>query len=184
MSTTIYHFSTWNLSEEHVGKILTVSWDVSNYWKQKQTRGWVPKMAILPDNVSVNGMALSSLNELLDHMKYTSELLKEYIFEEVRTNTYMSKPSRRKCMFAFSTQQDPDEYAKRLGFDRKLYRLMTLHVLEETKLHFGDMLHLNTNLSDHQGMVEAAQRYWAGADENLPTAEALVEGQVEIVRFC
>lgn len=184
MLTTLYHFSTWQHSDEHIGKVINVSWDVSNYWKQKLTRGWVPQMVNLPDNVVVNGMALSKLNELLNHMKYTSELLKEYILEEVRANEYPSKPTRRKCMFAFSSKHDPDDYAKRLGFDRKRYRLMTLRVLEGTNLHSGDMMHLNTNLSDHQGMVEAAQKYWAGADESLPTAEVLVEGQLEIIRFC
>ena len=180
----VYHFTTWNLSDEHIGKVINVAWDASNYWQHKMTRGWVPQLANLPDNITVNGIPMSSLNELLNHMKYTSELLKEYIFDEIRSNEYPSKPSRRKCMFAFSTVHDPDGYAKRLGFDRTRYRLMTLRVLEGTKLHFGDMVHLNTNLSDHKGIVEAARRYWAGADANLPTAEAVIEGPLEIVRYC
>ena len=142
---TLFHFTTWQLTDKDMGKILDVSWATSNYWKQKLTKGWVPSIAPLPNNVVVNGVDLSQLNELLSHMKYTSELLKEYVFDEIRSNEYPLKPSRRKCMFTFSATHNPDEYAKHLGFDRTRYQLLTLRVLPETRLHSGDMGYLNTN---------------------------------------
>jgi hypothetical protein len=180
-STKLYHFTTWQLSDEYLEKIINTSWDISNYWKNKLTRGWVPHLVNLPANILVNGLPLSDLNELLNHMKYTSELLKEYIFEEIRATEYTAKPSRRNCLFAFSTALDPDLYAKQMGFDRARYRLITFRVLESTRLHYGDMVHLNTNLSDYSGMVDAARNYWTGANENTPSAEVLVAGQLQII---
>jgi hypothetical protein len=182
LSTTFFHFTNWQLTDEHVGKVLTAEWEVSNYWKQKLTKGWVLPFK-LPDNVVVNGTKLSDFSDVLNHGKYTSELLKEYVFEEIRSTEYPSKPNRRRCLFAFSTAHDPDEYAKRLGFERARYRLIEIRALDDARTHCGDMVHLNTNLSDYTGLAEAARRYWGGADERSATSELLLEGKFELIRL-
>ena len=163
--------------------------DCSHYWRQKLELQWV-KEALRPlirnvPNILIDGVNLEALlNEGSSYLKYYSELLKEYIFEEERAINFPDRPTRKKCMFLFDIGISPDEYAKKINFPLGKYRLLEIETLDEgSKLFRAKTSLLNCNLMQYSGMKLKAQEYWKGTDEiNLDT-EILFEGNYKIVKI-
>jgi len=184
----LYHLRTQRTSQDCLGQTIDVSWATSYYWQQKLEDRWVKDFPPLPEvlrQVVVGGLALADIEPLLRHGKWAAELLKEYVFEEVRAAEFAALPSRKKCLYGFSTSLDPHEYARMLGMPLNGRSILRIRTEAGTRVHFADASVLNCNLLLHQQLAEQARKYWAGTEPGLPTAEALVEGRVticEIVR--
>lgn len=181
----IYHFSRWEDAEEAVGRTFKVGWDKSKYWKDKLTFNWVQAPQItLPNNIFLGDTSLAQIGERITqfstHLKYASELLKEYIFDEIRGDEFPSLPSRRKCLFGFPMSLDPIEYARSMGINLEHYKLLILRINEDCTIHWADMNKLNVNLSAYEEIANSAREYWGGVDESLDSAEALVDGMITL----
>jgi hypothetical protein len=111
--------------------------------------------------------------ERLRHFKYTSEVLKEYVFDEVRAVEFPRLPSRRRCMFLLDEVHDPEAYAAAIGFadHAHLYRVEVI----SGRLHRGDLAELRCNMQLQGEIAEHARRYWRGVPVGL-SAEVLFEG--------
>lgn len=139
----------------------TSSW----YWRGKlANRTWTPQ---LPEG-------LGDVADLLAHGKYASELLKEYVFEEVRAAEYGTRPTRRRSMFLFDTAQDPHEYGTAM-------KLAMTHLFRVTvtsgSLHRAALAALNCNGSLYAEMVVKAREYWSHIAAPSMNTEVLFEGE-------
>lgn len=177
-----YHLSRWKLDLNQIGKIFTTPEDESNYWKGKLQLEWANNFisASIFKNIYIGELPLS---KFICHGKYASELLKEYVFEEVRMREFPTLPSRRRCMFLFPQNLDPWEYAEHLNFKTDQHILLTVRPLSNARVHITDMMYLNCNLSDHSGMTEAARKYWQPVHSGNLSSEVLLEGKWELVRL-
>jgi hypothetical protein len=138
----------------------TASW----YWKGKlNSRDWVePKPP------------LGQLGELLLHGRYSAEILKEYVFEEVRLLEFPLRPSRRRSMFLFDASLDPDAYAASMSLRK--HHLFEVELLSGT-VHRAATAELSCNLSLVPEIAERARGYWRHALEPTIGAEILFEGE-------
>ena len=179
------HLSSWRLDASHLGKVFATPKDNSNYWAGKLRIDWareaaksVPLVnAPLPDAVA------TKLVDALCMMKYATELLKEYVFEEVRSAEFPRLPSRRRCMFLFADCHSPSVYARLLGWPEGRHSVVRVRPRPQSVLHVADMRHLNCNTRDHEGLVSAARQYWSPADPLDINSEVLLEGEWELVEF-
>lgn len=153
------HFSSWtNDLVPLVGTELDTSWPVSVYWQNR-----IQSHKGMISSFSADGIAFK---QLLALAKNTGEVLKEYVFEEIRAAEFPDKPSRRRCMFLLPPQASPDEVAAFLKLDPSARWLIEIEVLEGAT-HQADMKHLNCSGSDHSTMATSARAYWGqpGADD-------------------
>jgi hypothetical protein len=169
----LMHFTSW--ADLEVGTSYRTAWETSNYWQVKLRGGWETAptwlLAGLPPELA----------ELLQIGKYAGEILKEMVFERVRTSEFPNQPSRSRCMFLFDAELDPDEYAKRLGFEQARYSLILVEVDEKvSRLLRTDMGLLNCNNLKYYEQIGRAREYWRGAGLG-PGAEVLLEGEFKIV---
>jgi len=178
-SKELLHYTRWKLREEHIGREFCTSWDISHYWKQKLRKAWAQDSLELPDIY----IGKTSLTELLRHGKYAAELLKEFVFEEVRENRFRDRPSRKRCLFAFPTELDPRTYRSTIGFTNLDRTLIRIQPLDGARIHFGSMDLLDCNLSDYEELTHKAAEYWAGCELANPRAEALLEGRFRIMEI-
>jgi len=174
----LYHFSP-KYTDAHLGVQLSTPKE-SFYWTQKLTKNWVPKMAITTGNQAVDD-AVKGVAPLISHGKYTAELLKEFVFEDIRQQEFPLKPSRRRCLFAFAFN-DPNAYAAKLQFPRDKYQLFSVSAEPDARIHYADLACLDVNLLDYSGYVAAARKYWNGADPNSINTEVLLEGAFMLSR--
>ena len=178
-SLELLHYTRWKLREEHIGREFCTSWNISHYWKQKLRKAWVEDSPELPDIF----IGETSLTDLLKHGKYAAELLKELVFEEVRGARFSDHPSRKRCLFAFSTQLDPRAYRSAIGFKGQDRILIRIQALDGALIHFGSMEHLDCNLSDYEELTQRAAEYWAGCEPADLRAEALLEGRFRVLEI-
>ncbi len=181
------HFTNWDASKIDINKEYYTYWEVSKYWRQKLEGNWVNLsdgvLYELP-NIVIDGINLRELSKYLKHLIYTSELLKEYIFEEVRVNKFSGLPSRKRCMFLFDPEIDYKEYAKVLEFSLQKYNLIEIEVSEvKSKLSRADMSLLNCNPSLYDEIVSKAEEYWKGTGKTGLNTEILFEGEFKIKRI-
>ena len=115
-----------------------------------------------------------TFGEILTHNKYTAEVLKEYVFEDVRSSEFAGRPSRRRCMFLFDAVLDPNLYATTLQL--RAENLFEVEVLSGA-LHRARYTDLACNLSKVAEIEERARSYWKHRPEPALETEILFEGQ-------
>jgi Protein of unknown function (DUF2441) len=180
---TFLHWSTWTNAPDEV-VVDTGAWPESTYWGTKVgSRDWCRLPAQPDGSVRVGNVLFSpshEMVELLRQLKYTSELLKEYVFEEVRQREFRELPSRRRCMYFLDASNDPDEYAAKNGMTNRplLYGVEVLR----GRLHRGKLAALNCNVRLHGEVIEHARRFWTHADP-APDTEVLFEGICRLRRL-
>jgi len=177
------HFAMWDLSKININEQYCTDWELSHYWRGKLKGDWASlkedTLSKLP-NIVINEIPL---RELSKRLIYSSELLKEYIFEEVRVNKYTELPSRKRCMFLFDSQIDYKDYAKVLNFSLEKYNLIEIEAVKDmSKLLRVDMSLLNCNTNLYDEIVSKAEEYWSGADKIDLNTEILFEGKFKIKR--
>jgi hypothetical protein len=144
----------------------TASW----YWKGKlNSRDWVtPKP---PDH--------GRLGEILLHARYAAEVLKEYVFEELRSSEFPMRPSCRRCMFLFDASLDPDTYAANIALRK--HHLFEVELLGGA-VHRAALADLACNLSLVHEIAVCARRYWQHVPEPAIGTEILFEGECRMHR--
>lgn len=178
------HFTRWDLSKININEQYGTDRKLSDYWRRMLKGDWVSveledRLSKLPPNIVIN----EPLRELSKQLIYSSGLLKEYIFEEVRVNKYNELPSRKRCMFLFDSQIDYKDYAKVINFSLEEYNLIEIEVLKDmSKLLRVDMSLLNCNINLYDEIVSKAEEYWSGADKIDLNTEILFEGNFKIKR--
>ena len=175
----LFHYTRWELKEEHIGRVFCISWQESHYWKQKLHRDWAEDSLDVPELY----IGATSISALLKHGKYAAEVLKEFVFEEVRQRYFGILPSRRRCLFAFPSQLDPSAFRDALGFSNHDRSLIRIQPVDGARIHFARMDLLDCNLSDYEELTRIAQQYWSGCEPDRPGCEALLEGSFRIMEI-
>jgi len=146
------------------------AWSKSLHWQSKLLR---------PDDIREHVSPDEAFNVLTGRLRYAAELLKEYVFEDVRRVHFSERPSRRSCMYLFDTAEDPEAYARAMNLEGSvLYQVEVI----SGQLHRGPIAALNCNARTHDEMVEYAHRYWAHTESNVGT-EVLFEGMCRLSRL-
>lgn len=172
------HFTGWNTNTLYISAEYSTNWDVSNYWQQKIQGNFLAncdqELSNIPD-VDVCGL---DIKLVLRNWKYSIELLKEYIFEEVRGLHFPSLPTRKRCMFCFHKSIDYRDYANKINFSLDKYALIEIEPIEEqSRSIMAKLSLLDCNGSPYDVIFEKAKEYWKGTQEiNLDT-EILLEGK-------
>jgi Protein of unknown function (DUF2441) len=190
--TTYLHSSTWESKNYTVGKEYLTDWQESMYWLHKKhaqqnqvfDNSIVEILKLLSDGqieIQLLDQVAKKFNMMFQHGRYASELLKEYIFEEVRQNKFPQLPSRMKCMFAFSKLIDPKLYLEKLKLNQNTKTLIEIEpIFQNSKVFAANYTLLDCNLSTHKEMVKFAHQYWNGDNPDLLTTEILIEGKCVI----
>lgn len=164
------------------------SWLESNYWQNKtNSEGTLmPAIKELIDTSKDLFIELGIINSLesfsleIQKSKYYAELLKEYIFEDVRINYYPQRPSRKNCMFLVPYSVDIITYSKNIELDLNNRTIIEIETMNSKKLHYANLSHLNCNSFKHTDKIEAAIQYWIGTDEVNINTEVLYTGSFKI----
>lgn len=188
-----YHFSSsWSKDKIELNKEYNTPSNGSNYWKgklegssnDKQLNNLLKSIeTIFTEKYRRLIDLFNSIKPILQHEKYASELLKEYIFEEVRERVFTSLPSRKRCMFLYKPIPNFNykEYAQNMGFDISKYNLYEIELVDNNhKIHKAEMSLLNCNLSNHDELVKRAKKYWQGTEKYGLDTEILFEGSFKI----
>lgn len=104
------HLTNWQRESFSLNKEYNTDWSESNYWSQKQNNEDILRensnqsieiLKGIEGILKIMGadLDISILFEGLQKVKYYSELLKEYIFEDIRLKEFSQVPSRKNCMF-------------------------------------------------------------------------------------
>lgn len=180
------HITNWH--DMALGIPYETTWTESNYWKNKQvdtnqiqdtSNKFFDTMADLFTKFGVD-IDVSGLSNEMQKTKYYAELLKEYIFEQVRLVEYPEKPSRMQCMFLFSNDIDHSDFANSLHYDMANKSIIEIEVFENSKLHFADLKLLDCNALTHVEKMDKARQYWKGTTEQGLGVEILFTGNFKI----
>lgn len=185
------HLTNWDLLKIDEKNIYATPNDLSNYWKNKLKGDWVSPdfslnfldglIKLIPDFEQFK----QSLIESFNHGKYSSELLKEYIFEDVRCNSFPNLPSRKNCLFAFPEDSNIQEMRNRFDLSEKLYpNIVRIEGVEkEYNSVVVDANLLNCNMSKFDKITEFAFQYWSGEKINEPLFEILFQGKFKVTKL-
>ncbi|MHA1942226.1 MAG: DUF2441 domain-containing protein [Candidatus Hodarchaeales archaeon] len=192
-----YHFTTWDISKLEKDMDYRTPSDYSHYWKNKLKKDYaklcfnqnkdqigIPKIfenIKMASGISLRDQIIKEIEEIYVQGKYTSELLKEYIFEEVRINSFPRLPSRKRCIFLFDKELDIVSYANRLEFDMSNYSLLEIEAVEPIgKIFRANMQLLDVNSGDYGDFKKNAEEYWACCSQIDINSEVLFEGNYRI----
>ena len=201
--TFVHLTRSWRFNNSHLNQDFETPKDQSEYWKGKLRLEWAREGeaslksncdemvaqasgSTLPDELApLVAPMVEKMVQSLDHKaKYAMELLKEYIFDEIRLAEFPKLPSRRRCMFLFADCHSPADYAQNLGLrDMSQYSVVRVLPSQTASIHVADMRFLNCNGCDHDGLAEAARKYWSPADSASIHSEVLLEGRWKLVGF-
>ena len=203
MSKMYYHVTNWPIDSFCVGQEYSTPIDSSLYWRSRLDGAHVEKQDILSDilgiprealdkasdelnQMNINGVNLKDLlfsfRSLSSNLAYSSQLLKEYIFEDIRASEFPNLPSRKRCMFLFDGKQDKEEAkvlsAKMFGASYLSGRsLINIEVVNgKSIIHRTDATLLDVNVRKQPEIVEAARKYWTGTNESIERHEVILEG--------
>ncbi|MBX3231455.1 MAG: hypothetical protein KIT84_10955 [Labilithrix sp.] len=126
--------------------------------------------------------------------KAAMDVLKEYVFEEVRRSDFKAAPSRQRCLFAFPPQVLREDEAVATLESMALVRSPTVQafwkkgvwkVLMELELaggavHIGDSKLLDCSHLTVEQIETEAGKYWRGEGN---TDELLYEGPFRVTRM-
>ena len=187
------HFTSWKLDSLNPEAVYDTShWSASHYWDNHLKGAFVKQGKLIPQELDFlrsirigrdgeTATLVDLLTPFLEHLKYASELFKEFIFEQIRTKTFPELPSRLRCMYLFPGECAPDEYATNIGFKLDQLNLIQIFPVEgQHKLHVGDLKLLNCNMNKYDKICEYAQQYWAGSSERNINTEILFEGKFKV----
>lgn len=164
----------WNegdvLSTEH--------WSQSHYWEARRNGTFAKP---LPDLGPLSAL-FTSIGPFLEMAGKSSEVLKEYVFEDARRRLFDAKPSRWRCIFAVPAASSEDEAVNTLRAMNLLSGGKNLVLLEllGDRIHYGDSRLLNCNANYVVEIERFAQQYWAA--EGTPD-ELLYEGPFRVERI-
>lgn len=195
-----HHVSNWNTSELEFGVTTYRTdemWDTTHYWTRHVAGSFVNQMNLgqrmdelrkILTGCDRCGRSYDMLFEEFEKMswraKYSSEILKEYVFEDVRQDHYSALPSRRSCMFLFERTVDAAHALETLGRRKKLDDYSVLEIKldhEEGRIHCADMTLLDCNDNLVEDYEEEAHRYWSGHHSDSGFVEILYEGPFQIL---
>lgn len=127
----------------------------------------------------------SNLLKIVKLAKYSSELLKEYIFEEVRQNKFPDKPSRKNCIFCLSENCDISDMREKYNLNEQLRpTVVKIEGIEnEFKILVCDSNLLNCNIYKFNEIESYAIKYWSGNVTSTPLIEILFFGKFKIVEI-
>ncbi|MCW3102429.1 MAG: hypothetical protein JWO09_869 [Bacteroidetes bacterium] len=160
----------------------------SDYWKgklinDKQASAEIEGMFnIIQQLIAHSKIDISFIPVELQKAKYYSELLKEFIFEDIRASEFPNLPSRKKCMFLIPFEVNAMAYAENMKYPLDNKTLLELELQDPYSLHYADLTLLNCNSMPHPQKVEAARRYWQGTEERGLNTEVLFEGRFKIAK--
>jgi len=183
-----YHFTNLQQSGYKKDQVIKTDWPESNYWKEQKKgdslrfmnqhfRDFTEKY--FPD---IDEQQKAKLGNLTNVMKYSSQLLKETIFELTRATHFMHMPSRLNCMFLFETSLDPDAVFQLYEMPTSKSDLIEVEILT-TDANFLITNSQNFNLQSffYHDYVNAALTYWKGAEDSTPSNEVLFRGTCKVI---
>lgn len=186
----LFHWTRWNRSQLGIGKTYH-SPEVSLYWQGKQTKDWLKaspvseglnRLISLLDVFDQTKKSSEGIRRLADHQLYSGELLKEYVFEEVRAAEFDQAPSRKSCLFCFDTAIDPAEYFRAMKISTQDRLLLEIEpVPSQFSSVRASLSLLNCNTSTVLEMKEKARAYWKGTDQLSMDSEVLLTGAFRIL---
>lgn len=119
-----------------------------------------------------------SYKEAVDCIFFNMRLVRELVFEEVRTREYPHCPSRRTCIWLM-----PDDLsavkAWRSSLPEGQHRLF--RVLAKGKIHCANPKYLEGGSLGISFWRELAVNYWSGKDIHEKRKEILFEGELKVV---
>jgi hypothetical protein len=199
------HYTGWDIKNLDISQPLSTPSELSNYWKQKLLGkstvssdgvlaglhgvldGLVElsqdKQKVRPMVDGLKEMTGGLFSELIPHGKYASGLFKEYVFEEVRAEHFSELPSRKRCMFLFEDNMNPDTYLQSMGFELNIGNLIEVHPIGDHKVIRCKISLLNCDMKKYDELVEVAHEYWSGTEEQSEDVEVLFEGNFSIVPY-
>jgi intein/homing endonuclease len=185
---TFKHITNWTKENINFVDTYATTWEASNYWTNKisnETELLASSNSLFNSINSVLSMFgksfdFSTLESELQKSKYYGELLKEYIFEEIRLTEFPHKPSRKKCIFLVPFEVEIFEFATKLNYNLNSKTLMEIEVIQNDNLHFADLTLLNCNSLSHFEKVKAARQYWQGTTTRDINTEVLYIGEFKI----
>ena len=191
MSKEYYHFTTWQMNSKLIGQQCQTNWEVSNYWQCKLDGSFLNDFEPfkgLPERMLnvLNGLHEEEREEIgrfLLHAKYSSELLKEYIFEEIRACEFPQVSSRMRCLFLFEAEQDEDAevYLQNMGFELRGKFLIKVEPVDgKSVTHRNDARLLDVNIGKQPEIAAVARKYWQGTTLSVEPPEVLLEGSFVI----
>lgn len=201
-----FHSTNLKLDESYLKKPMSTSWDISRYWSsnlkrfikansyEKQLDLILDEYETLFKNLILDSTDIKSkimdlreknswISSVISHGQYSSSLLKEYIFDEIKGIDFPNLPSRKKCMFLFSPEKDPEEYLTRMDLANGRHLIEISTIEGKSKIFSADYSILNCDLEDYKNVQEAATKYWQGISMDSETSEILFEGEYIIERF-
>ena len=189
------HLTSWDISKLELNKEYSTPVNESHYWKSKVQgldlihikNSWSDLIKKINDMLPVRFEGFDQVGELLQESKFRTELLKEYIFEDIRRNEFNGNPSRKECMFCFPDDYDITTIREQFNF-KKESRSVCLRVgLDENNSSslLTDASYLDCNSLPVNEIEQRARLYWEGCEKpQMP--EILVRGQfkvIEIIEF-
>lgn len=188
MPESFLHFTEWPGVGRHAGKSFSTSWPLSRYWEHRLKRIiddearelFAPildrgpiRLPRVDRHAILHGLAMG---------KQASDLLKDFIFEEVRVAEFPSAPSRKRCLFAFDVSDSPDDLARAINFKPENLNLIEIVPTDGAKVLRASLAELDCSSLPYDQVVEYARRYWRGVDKGSLKTEVLIEGEVQIAR--
>jgi hypothetical protein len=185
------HITSWTKENLTVGEIYETNFNISNYWHNKQRNenqisneiNEIIPMLEQPLKLTGKTFDLTIFTKEIQKSKYYSELLKEYIFEDIRRKEFVEKPSRQDCMFLFPLEVDINDFARNLGYNLNDRTIIEVETLNEEQIHFADLTLLNVNIHNHNEKEEAARLYWSGTNKRNLETEILYRGQFRVTKI-
>lgn len=185
------HIANWKNNEIDLQKVYTTIWTESYYWKNKiqlitDADAPRPVVDMLQGIETIAKMLNQSfdtepIRQIMLQSKYLAELLKEYIFEDVRYSQFPSRPSRKQCLYLLPILADVDQFATQFGFDLAKKTIVEIETLQDDNIHFADISLLDCNLYSHDDKIASAKKYWAGVPLAQST-EILYTGDFRITK--
>ena len=179
------HITNKRKQEIVLNEILETDWGESRYWYGKCNN-------MSPVDLQIAGLEkisteiqpfFNALTLLLGPVKHHSEILKEYVFEEIRQKEFLTLPSRTNCMFLIPNDMDIQEYATNMKFDLVQNTVIEIEIIDEGNLLYADSSLLNCNGDSHESKKTIARRYWGGTTDRNINTEVLFRGQYAITRI-
>jgi hypothetical protein len=121
--------------------------------------------------------------ELLLRLKAEAERDKELLFEEIRVAEFPNLPSRRRAIFLFVIDLDPECYMRSMNFSTHDRYILEVEPLAGSRVHRADSRLLNCNLRPRPDKEHSARQYWTGTLDVGNHVEVLLEGQYRITRI-
>lgn len=123
---------------------------------------------------------LQTLSETNRALHHALRLIREYVFEEVRRQTFPEHPSRHRCIWLVPNEEGALHYWwKVLGIENS----RVFQVRATGKVHRASQKNLSLGTFSLQEWRQNAFKYWAGVQErNTIEDEVLFEGFVHVER--